>query len=83
MNEKPDLRPARCLQMRKLSGRNQVLSLCRNKCLVGFGRTTSDGIHRSVEMKWLQATFLGRGPGRRVVEALPRSSTICQVFGRN
>ena len=60
----PDLR-----QM--LRGSPVVVSLWRGKRLVGFGRASSDGIHRAVLWDIVGAGDLqGRGLGRQVVEGL-------------
>ena len=57
-----------------------VVSLWRGKRLVGFGRATSDGIHRAVLWDVVVAGDLqGRGLGRRVVEALLSAKTIRQA----
>ena len=62
---------------RMLKGSTVVVSLWRGKRLVGFGRGTSDGIHRAVLWDVVVAGDLqGRGLGRRVVEALLSAKTI-------
>ena len=62
---------------RMLAGSTVVVSLWRGKRLVGFGRATSDGIHRAVLWDVVVAGDLqSRGLGRRVVEALIRSKAI-------
>ena len=54
-----------------LAGSTVVVSLWRGKRMVGFGRATSDGIHRAVLWDVVVAGDLqGRGLGRRAVEAL-------------
>ncbi|QNI83950.1 acetyltransferase family protein [Synechococcus sp. PROS-7-1] len=65
---------------RMLKGSTVVMSLWRGKRLVGFGRATSDGIHRAVLWDVVVAGDLqGRGLGRRVVEALLSAKTIRQA----
>ena len=65
---------------RMLKGSTVVVSLWRGKRLVGFGRGTSDGIHRAVLWDVVVAGDLqGRGLGRRVVEALLSAKTIRQA----
>ena len=62
---------------RMLAGSTVVVSLWRGKRMVGFGRATSDGIHRAVLWDVVVAGDLqGRGLGRRVVEALLSSKAI-------
>ena len=69
----PDLR-----QM--LRGSPVVVSLWRGKRLVGFGRASSDGIHRAVLWDIVVAGDLqGRGLGRQVVEGLLDSPRLRQV----
>ena len=69
----PDLR-----QM--LRGSAVVVSLWRGKRLVGFGRASSDGIHRAVLWDIVVAGDLqGRGLGRQVVEALLESPRLQRV----
>ena len=69
----PDLR-----QM--LHGSPVVVSLWRGKRLVGFGRASSDGIHRAVLWDIVVAGDLqGRGLGRQVVEGLLDSPRLRQV----
>ena len=56
---------------RMLAGSTAVVSLWRGKRLVGFGRASSDGIHRAVLWDIVVAGDLqGRGLGKQVVEAL-------------
>jgi len=65
---------------RMLAGSDVVVSLWRGKRLVGFGRATSDGIHRAVLWDVVVAGDLqGRGLGRRVVEALLSTPSIRQA----
>ena len=65
---------------RMLKGSTVVVSLWRGKRLVGFGRATSDGIHRAVLWDVVVAGDLqGRGLGRRVVEALLSAQAIRQA----
>ena len=60
-----------------LAGSTVVVSLWRGKRMVGFGRATSDGIHRAVLWDVVVAGDLqGRGLGRRVVEALLNAKAI-------
>ena len=60
-----------------LAGSTVVVSLWRGKRMVGFGRATSDGIHRAVLWDVVVAGDLqGRGLGRRVVEALLSTKAI-------
>ncbi len=60
-----------------LRGSQVIVSLWRGKRLVGFGRATSDGIHRAVLWDVVVAGDLqGRGLGRHVVEALLDSPKI-------
>ena len=60
-----------------LAGSTVVVSLRRGKRMVGFGRATSDGIHRAVLWDVVVAGDLqGRGLGRRVVEALLSAKAI-------
>ena len=62
---------------RMLAGSTVVVSLWRGKRLVGFGRATSDGIHRAVLWDVVVAGDLqGRGLGRRAVEALLSTRSI-------
>ncbi len=69
----PDLR-----QM--LRGSPVVVTLWRGKRLVGFGRASSDGIHRAVLWDIVVAGDLqGRGLGRQVVEGLLDSPRLHQV----
>ena len=65
---------------RMLLGSAVVVSLWRGKRLVGFGRATSDGIHRAVLWDIVVAGDLqGRGLGRQVVEALLESKQLMHV----
>ncbi len=60
-----------------LAGSTVIVSLWRGKRMVGFGRATSDGIHRAVLWDVVVAGDLqGRGLGRRVVEALLSAKAI-------
>ena len=62
---------------RMLAGSTVAVSLWRGKRMVGFGRATSDGIHRAVLWDVVVAGDLqGRGLGRRVVEALLSAKDI-------
>ena len=69
---------------RMLRGSPVVVSLWRGKRLVGFGRASSDGIHRAVLWDIVVAGDLqGRGLGRRVVEALldsPRLRNVERIY---
>ena len=69
---------------RMLTGSPVVVSLWRGKRLVGFGRASSDGIHRAVLWDIVVAGDLqGRGLGRQVVEALldsPRLRHVERVY---
>ena len=69
---------------RMLRGSPVVVSLWRGKRLVGFGRASSDGIHRAVLWDIVVAGDLqGRGLGRQVVEALldcPRLRQVERVY---
>ena len=69
---------------RMLRGSPVVVSLWRGKRLVGFGRASSDGIHRAVLWDIVVAGDLqGRGLGRRVVEALldsPRLRDVERIY---
>ena len=69
---------------RMLRGSTVVVSLWRGKRLVGFGRATSDRIHRAVLWDVVVAGDLqGRGLGRRVVEALlaaPKVRNVERVY---
>ena len=63
-----------------LRGSPVVVSLWRGKRLVGFGRASSDGIHRAVLWDIVVAGDLqGRGLGRQVVEGLLDSPRLRQV----
>ena len=65
---------------RMLAGSQVVVSLWRGKRMVGFGRASSDGIHRAVLWDIVVAGDLqGRGLGRRVVEALLASPHLREV----
>ena len=65
---------------RMLQGSPVVVSLWRGKRLVGFGRASSDGIHRAVLWDIVVAGDLqGRGLGRQVVEALLNSPRLRHV----
>ena len=65
---------------RMLRGSPVVVSLWRGKRLVGFGRASSDGIHRAVLWDIVVAGDLqGRGLGRRVVEALLEAPALQPV----
>ena len=65
---------------RMLRGSPVVVSLWRGKRLVGFGRASSDGIHRAVLWDIVVAGDLqGRGLGRQVVEALLDSPKLRHV----
>ena len=69
---------------RMLAGSSVVVSLWRGKRMVGFGRASSDGIHRAVLWDVVVAGDLqGRGLGRRVVEALlaaPKVRNVERVY---
>lgn len=63
-----------------LRGSAAIVTLWRGKRLVGFGRATSDGIHRAVLWDVVVAGDLqGRGLGRQVVEALLASTHLRDV----
>ena len=65
---------------RMLRGSDVVVSLWRGKRLVGFGRASTDGIYRAVLWDIVVAGDLqGRGLGRKVVEALLSSPSLCNV----
>jgi len=65
---------------RMLRGSPVVVSLWRGKRLVGFGRASSDGIHRAVLWDIVVAGDLqGRGLGRQVVEGLLNSPRLRKV----
>ena len=65
---------------RMLTGSPVVVSLWRGKRLVGFGRASSDGIHRAVLWDIVVAGDLqGCGLGRQVVEALLDSPQLRRV----
>ena len=60
-----------CDLRQMLRGSPVVVTLWRGKRLVGFGRASSDGIHRAVLWDIVVAGDLqGRGLGRQVVKAL-------------
>lgn len=62
---------------RMLAGSTSVVTLWRGKRLVGFGRATSDGVHRAVLWDVVVAGDLqGRGLGRQVVQALLKSAPL-------
>jgi len=67
-----------------LRGSQVVVSLWRGKRLVGFGRASSDGIHRAVLWDIVVAGDLqGRGLGRQVVKALldnPRLRSVERIY---
>ena len=63
-----------------LRGSPVVVSLWRGKRLVGFGRASSDGIHRAVLWDVVVAGDLqGRGLGRQVVDGLLESPRLLNV----
>ncbi|MFL0773533.1 MAG: GNAT family N-acetyltransferase [Prochlorococcus sp.] len=65
---------------RMLAGSSVVVSLWRGKRMVGFGRATSDGIHRAVLWDVVVAGDLqGRGLGRMVVLALLNTPELKKV----
>ena len=65
---------------RLLAGSTVVITLWRDKRLIGFGRATSDGIYRAVLWDVVVAGDLqGCGLGRQVVEALLTAPTISNV----
>ena len=68
-------------QLRKLLSKSPVvISLWRNKRMVGFGRATSDGIYRAVLWDIIVAGDLqGMGLGRQVVDALLASPPLRSV----
>ena len=69
---------------RLLAGSTVVITLWRDKRMIGFGRATSDGIYRAVLWDVVVAGDLqGCGLGRQVVEALltaPPISTVERVY---
>ncbi len=69
---------------RLLAGSTVVITLWRDKRMIGFGRATSDGIYRAVLWDVVVAGDLqGCGLGRQVVEALltaPHISTVERVY---
>ena len=73
-----------CDLRQMLRGSPVVVTLWRGKRLVGFGRASSDGIHRAVPWDIVVAGDLqGRGLGRQVVEALldsPRLRRVERVY---
>ncbi|ABM76848.1 GNAT family N-acetyltransferase [Prochlorococcus marinus] len=65
---------------RLLAGSTVVITLWRDKRMIGFGRATSDGIYRAVLWDVVVAGDLqGCGLGRQVVEALLTAPTISNV----
>ena len=65
---------------RLLAQSTVVVSLWRNKRMIGFGRATSDGIYRAVLWDIVVAEDLqGFGLGRQVVQALLQSKSIRKV----
>ena len=65
---------------RMLAGSPVVVSLWRGKRMVGFGRATSDGIHRAVLWDVVVAGDLqGLGLGRMVVLALLNTPELKKV----
>ena len=69
-----------CDLRQMLRGSPVVVTLWRGKRLVGFGRASSDGIHRAVLWDIVVAGDLqGRGLGRQVVEALLAAPEIQQA----
>ena len=65
---------------RLLAGSTVVITLWRDKRMIGFGRATSDGIYRAVLWDVVVAGDLqGCGLGRQVVEALLTAPTISTV----
>ena len=65
---------------RMLAGSTMVASPRHGKRLMGFGRATSDGIHRAVLWDVVVAGDLQlRGLGRRVVETRLSAKTIRQT----
>ncbi len=73
-----------CDLRQMLRGSPVVVTLWRGKRLVGFGRASSDGIHRAVLWDIVVAGDLqGRGLGRQVVKALldsPRLRHVERVY---
>ncbi|KGG14582.1 MULTISPECIES: GNAT family N-acetyltransferase [unclassified Prochlorococcus] len=54
-----------------LAGSSVVISIWRNRKIIGFGRATSDGIYRAVLWDIVVAGELqGQGVGKQVVKAL-------------
>ena len=68
-------------QLRHLLRKSSVvISLWRNKRMVGFGRATSDGIYRAVLWDIIVAGDLqGMGLGRQVIDALLASPALKNV----
>ncbi|MEC7381448.1 MAG: GNAT family N-acetyltransferase [Cyanobacteriota bacterium] len=65
---------------RLLAGSTVVITLWRDKRMIGFGRATSDGIYRAVLWDVVVAGDLqGCGLGRQVVETLLTAPTISNV----
>jgi|TARA_B100001964_G_C14055395_1_gene518940 N-acetylglutamate synthase-like GNAT family acetyltransferase len=65
---------------RLLAGSTVVITLWRDKRMIGFGRATSDGICRAVLWDVVVVGDLqGCGLGRQVVEALLTAPTIKSV----
>ncbi len=65
---------------RLLAGSTVVITLWRDKRMIGFGRATSDGIYRAVLWDVVVAGDLqGCGLGRQVVEALLSTPSISNV----
>ena len=63
-----------------LAGSTAVITVWKNKEIIGFGRATSDGIYRAVLWDIIVADELQRqGLGRKVVEALLDSPKINKV----
>ncbi len=60
-----------------LIGSSVIISIWRDKKIIGFGRATSDGIYRAVLWDIVVADHLqGQGLGRLVVEALLSAEEI-------
>ncbi len=63
-----------------LKGSKVIVSLWRDKRMVGFGRATTDGIYRAVLWDVVVAGDLqGQGLGRQVVKALLQAKEIKNV----
>ncbi len=63
-----------------LAGSTAVITVWKNKEIIGFGRATSDGIYRAVLWDIIVADELQRkGLGRKVIEALLISPKISKV----